>query len=219
MRNLETLNVGEITEPQLNTSAGSDGTEDDDPQKPVYGSDTPCFYNCLAYVAEMFGWHCSPTEFANDYEYGSMYKERFGEAAAKSPSGWKGTGRDKDRLNGPDSYVVRNENRYANPQAHDYVDAYFNTFNNGWQTTNEVPRLLDFTIGGYVIAVKDQIKRDSNGCVEKGSNEHAVILESYDKKKETYSYYDPTSGKEGTCSKTDVHYGDFIRGIDDPTKK
>lgn len=31
--------------------------------------------------------------------------------------------------------------------------------------------------------------------------------------------YDPTSGKQGTCSKTDVRYGDFIRGIDDPTKK
>lgn len=218
MRNLDTLNVGEITEPQLNASAEGNA-EEDNPQKPVYGSDTPCFYNCLSYVAEMFGWHCSPTEFANDYKDGSMYKERFGDAAAKSPTGWKGTGCDNDRLKGPDSYVERNNYKFANIQAHDYMDAYFNTFNNGWQTTNEVPRLLDFTIGGYVIAVKNQKKVDSNGCEEKGKDMHAVILESYDKKKETYSYYDPTSGKQGTCSKTDVRYGDFIRGIDDPTKK
>lgn len=51
MRNLETLNVGEITEPQLNASAGDDGAEDDDPQEPVYGSDTPCYYNNLSYIA------------------------------------------------------------------------------------------------------------------------------------------------------------------------
>lgn len=203
MKELERLHLGVLNDEFLETSDVDQ--EEGNPREPVYGSDSACYYNCLAYAAKKFGWKCSPDKFAKDYCYGNMYKSIY------EDDKWEGTGCRDEMYDGP--YVGNNSfPPEPNPQAYNYMTNYFTTTDNHWARKSEdVKKLMEPGISGYVMGV---IKtKDVNGCERPiDDNKHAVILQSISSSG-VYSYYDPSSGEYGSCTPCDVLYAGKLTGV------
>lgn len=210
MKKLSRLHVGQLDELPEKVSLA-----DEKPEEPKYGSSEPCFYNCIAYVAEKFGWSCSPEKVAQDYVDGQMYKSIYGNGENDKDLKWKGTGCENDKDNGPDAAEKRNGEYYPNKTAYSYIDGYFRTIGRDWSKRSDVVGLVEAGGCGYVMGVMLPTKRDSKGCVSVGSSMHSVIVQSYSREKMVYTYYDPTTGSYGKCSLSDMRYGGLIMGLRD----
>ena len=215
MKELKKLNVGNIDEPQL-TSTNNE--EDDKPQEPKFGSSSACFYNCLAYCALKFDWKCDPSTFAQDYKDGSLYKSIYGKTETdETKLKWRGTGCLDEKLNGP--YIDNQENHNLSHVPCDYTNNYFDMQNSRWSVRDGVKKLMEPSIGGYVMGVIAPSSNNSSwGCEQSESKyKHAVILQSVSTTGE-YSYYDPTTGKNGKCTQSQVLLGMKLTGVKEAVK-
>ena len=120
----------ESTESSLIASS-SDGNDNGNDKEPKYSKKTPCYYNCLAYIASKYGWECSPYDFANDYSWGTMKK------------GWSGTWSDKEHDEGPNARATDKDGKYIpNPEAYSYIENYFDTEGSGWVRGKSIGSLM-----------------------------------------------------------------------------
>lgn len=213
MKELERLHLGVLNELQGNISV-----PEEEPEEPKYGSSQACFYNCMAYIAEKFGWKCSPEKFSQDYMDGSLYKSRYGKDVDENNLRWKGTGCEAEKEKGPYAGEDRygNGDLYPNRTAYSYMDGYFKSVGRDWAQTGDIVGLTQLGISGYILGVMQPTERDSSGCVNKSKNMHSVIIQSYSSKKKVYSYYDPTTGKYGKCSLSDMRYAGMFTELREP---
>ena len=158
--------------------------------EPKYSKKTPCYYNCLAYIASKYGWECSPYDFANDYSWGTMKK------------GWSGTWSDKEHDEGPNARATDKDGKYIpNPEAYSYIENYFDTEGSGWVRGKSIGSLMTSEQKGIVMGV----------ITTPGSNMHAVILK--ERAYGVYSYYDPTTGVSGQLLAGSIAYAGKVTGL------
>lgn len=183
-----------------NSNPNSEDGQDKKPKEPNYGSGYACFYNCMAYFAEKFGWKCKPETFAQDYYDGSLYNSKY------SDGKWQGTGCKKERDIGPNAgEELRPNEWYPNHVAYDYMSSYFNTESNHWSQNDDIKDLMNTSTSGYVMGVISVGSNDRD-------NKHTVILQSLSSDGE-YSYYDPSNGKYGKCTQSDIRYAGKVTGL------
>ena len=179
----------ESTESSLLASSGN-GNDNGNDKEPKYSKETPCYYNCLAYIASKYGWKCSPYDFADDYSWGTM------------KSDWSGTWNKDDKLIGPNaSGYDENGNSIPNPEAYSYIENYFDTEGSGWVRGKAIGSLMTSEQQGIVMGV----------ITTPGSNMHAVILK--ERAYGVYSYYDPTTGVSGQLLAGSIAYAGKVTGL------
>ena len=179
----------ESTESSLLASSGN-GNDNGNDKEPKYSKETPCYYNCLAYIASKYGWECSPYDFADDYNRGSMHRGR------------SGTGSDKEQFEGPNASATDKDGKYIpNPEAYSYIENYFDTEGSGWVRGKSIGSLMTSEQKGIVMGV----------ITTPGSNMHAVILK--ERAYGVYSYYDPTTGVSGQLLAGSIAYAGKVTGL------
>ena len=78
-----------------------------------------CYFNTLAKVAEKYGLNVTGKTFHDNYF---------------NPNFWEHSGTEYERVNGPyTEKKLSNGEIIPNPDAHEFINIYFNTIDNGWQ--------------------------------------------------------------------------------------
>ena len=146
-----------------------------------YNSQSSCFFNCMEYLAKEI---CGIQNVDCD---------TFGNAYWSGVDDYVGTGKRSDYLYGPKMF---DESGAVNPNLLNFVKHYYNIEGSGWIMGNNDIQTL-FTSASSddtaIIAVFNTGMKDTKG----NDIAHCVILQSYDKASDTYTYYDPSvSGTE-----------------------
>lgn len=151
-----------------------------------YGVSGFCYYDCMAYMADYLGYSGSMDSgyFAFDYVTGRGDKN----------DDWEGTQNIEDVSKGP--LILKDGAFTGEPFA--FLSNYFETSGSGWAEGEKIQSLFD---------KYDEKENCIMGFYKSGADEaHAIILKSYtaDTDGGYYSYYDPSTFKEGSVKASDM---------------
>lgn len=157
------------------------------------GDDSGCFYNCMSYLAGQYG----DTEKNSDY-----FRNDYATGNGSQDDDWEGIDPCEQfaaQLHGPRVY---NEDGTLNNDTVEYMSNYFDVDGSGWMNASGTQDALgNLDEDSHIVGM---YKTDE-------ATAHAVILTGYSN--DQYSYYDPSSGSEGTFSAEDFIGAATVNGM------
>lgn len=158
-----------------------------------------CYFNTLYAIGNKYGLEVTKEKLHDNY-----FDDSF----------WNHPGTEEEKNIGPYSEKeLDNGTRIPNPDAHEYINKYFETVNTKWEEdTDKIAKYCNKNSGtnkGYVIGVIE---------LGEGFNDHVVILTNA--QGNDFLYNDPTSGESGKIVRIDkIRWATKVIGLKKEEKK